>query len=61
LIILCNLENLNSEMIADGIEQKARLEKLNAIAKKQYGILQESESVREIERLEDNTSASDNK
>ncbi len=59
LIILCNLENLNSEMIADGIEQKARLEKLNAIAKKQYGILQESESVREIERLEDNTSASD--
>ena len=35
LVILSNLENLNSEMIAEGIEQKIRLEKLNLIAKKQ--------------------------
>ena len=33
LVILSNLENLNSEMIAEGIEQKIRLEKLNSIAK----------------------------
>ena len=29
LVILSNLENLNSEMIAQGIEQKTRLERLN--------------------------------
>ena len=44
LVILSNLENLNSEMIAEGIEQKIRLEKLNIIAKKQYSILQDSKN-----------------
>ena len=48
LVILSNLENLNSEMIAQGIEQKIRLEKLNEIAKKQYSILQDSEGIRNI-------------
>ena len=33
LLILYNLENLNSEMIAQEIEQKIRLERLNTIAK----------------------------
>lgn len=32
------LENLNAEMIEQGIEPKTRLEKLNKIAKKQYDI-----------------------
>ena len=32
-VILSNLENLNSEMIAEGIEQNIRLEKPNSIAK----------------------------
>ena len=36
LVILSNLENLNAEMIEQGLEQKKRLERLNAIAKKQY-------------------------
>ena len=54
LVILSNLENLNSEMIAQGIEQKVRLEKLNAIAKKQYNILQDSKGIRKIEMI-DNT------
>ena len=53
LVILSNLENLNSQMIAEGIEQKARLEKLNAIAKKQYNILQDSKGIKKIEALED--------
>ena len=48
LIILSNLENLNSEMISEGIEQKARLEKLNAIAKKQYNILQNNYNIKDI-------------
>lgn len=54
LIILSNLENLNSEMIAEGIDQKIRLEKLNVIAKKQYNILQNSNSVNKIEMLDTN-------
>lgn len=53
LIILSNLENLNAEMIERGIEQKARLESLNKIAKKQYTILQDSSSIKRIEMLDD--------
>ena len=53
LVILINLENLNSEMIAEGIEQKIRLEKLNTIAKKQYNILQDSNGIKKIEALDD--------
>lgn len=51
LVILSNLENLNSQMIADGIEQKIRLEKLNAIAKKQYNILQDSSNLKRLEEI----------
>lgn len=53
LVILSNLENLNAEMIERGIEQKARLENLNKIAKKQYNILQDSNSIKRIEGLDD--------
>ena len=53
LVILSNLENLNSEMISEGIDQKIRLEKLNAIAKKQYNILQNSNGIKKIEMLDD--------
>lgn len=54
LVILSNLENLNSEMIAEGIEQKIRLEKLNVIAKKQYSILQDNKGIKKIEVLNNN-------
>ena len=54
LVILSNLENLNSEMIAQGIPQNVRLEKLNAIAKKQYNILQDSTGIKKVEMI-DNT------
>lgn len=56
LVILSNLENLNSEMIEDGIEQSKRLERLNKIAKKQYDVLQNSSSIKKIETLENNQS-----
>lgn len=56
LIILSNLENLNSEMVAQGLEQKTRLESLNKIAKKQYNILQDSNSIKKIEMLDDESS-----
>lgn len=56
LVILSNLENLNSEMISQGIEQKVRLERLNNIAKKQYSILQDSKGIRKIEMLDNKKS-----
>ena len=46
LVILVNLENLNAEMIERGIPQKERLEDLNKTAKKQYNILQDSNSIK---------------
>ena len=54
LVILSNLENLNSELIAQGIEQKTRLERLNEIAKKQYNILQDSKGIKKLEGLDNN-------
>ena len=39
LVILSNLENLNAEMIKDGIPQTDRIIKLNDIAKKQLDLL----------------------
>ena len=54
LVILSNLENLNSEMIAQGIEQKTRLERLNEIAKKQYNILQDTKGIKKLEGLDNN-------
>lgn len=53
LVILSNLENLNAEMIEQGLEQSKRLERLNAIAKKQYLTLQGSNSLKKIETLDD--------
>lgn len=53
LVILSNLENLNAEMINQGIEQGKRLERLNQIAKKQFEILQDSNGIKRIENLED--------
>ena len=53
LVILSNLENINSEMISLGIEQSVRIERLNKIARKQYDILQESKGIKKIEMLND--------
>lgn len=54
LVILSNLENLNSEMISQGIEQKTRLERLNLIAKRQYDILQDNNGIKKNEMLDNN-------
>lgn len=53
LIILVNLENLNAQMIKEGLEPKDRLEKLNNIAKEQYAILKNSNSIKKIEMIDD--------
>lgn len=52
LVILINLENLNAEMINQGIEQSKRLERLNEVAKKQFAILQDNKGIKKIECLE---------
>ena len=52
LVILVNLENLNAEMIEQGIEQSKRLDRLNQIAKKQFDILQETAGIKKIENLD---------
>jgi len=52
LVILVNLENLNAEMINQGIPQNKRLERLNEIAKKQFDILQHTSGIRKIESLD---------
>ena len=53
LVILSNLENINSELIAEGIEPKIRLVKLNEIAKRQYEILQDNKGIKRIEMIDD--------
>ena len=52
LVILVNLENLNAEMIEQGVEQSKRLERLNQIAKKQFDILQGTAGIKKIENLD---------
>ena len=53
LVILSNLENLNAEMIEQGLEQSKRLERLNIIAQKQYLTLQGNSGIKNIENLDD--------
>ncbi len=51
LLILCNLENTNAELINDGISQKERLIKLNNSAIRQMKILANDKSIKELENL----------
>ena len=51
LLILCNLENTNAELINDGIPQKERLIKLNNSAIRQMKILENDKSLKELENL----------
>ena len=52
LVILVNLENINAELIEQGLEQSQRLVRLNQIAKKQLDILQGNAGIKKIEKLE---------
>ena len=52
LVILINLENLNANMIEQGIKQNERLSKLNDIAKKQFNILENSKGIKKNRRIE---------
>lgn len=52
LVILSNLENLNAELIKEGISQKERLIKLNESAKRQVEILKDNKGLEELEKLQ---------
>ena len=45
LVVLVNLENLNADMISDGISQSKRLEKLNNTARKQLELLKNNNNI----------------
>jgi len=51
LVVLINLENLNAEMITDGIDQKTRIEKLNNTARRQIEILSGSSGIKRLEKM----------
>ena len=53
LVVLANLENLNAEMITNGICQSERIIKLNNIAKRQLELLKNSNSVRRLEKMDE--------
>lgn len=54
LLILCNLENTNVELINDNIPQKERLVKLNNSAIRQMQILKNDKSIKKLETLNKN-------
>ena len=54
LVILINLENLNAELINQGMEQSKRLERLNEIAKKQLDTLKDNAGIKKIEKMDNN-------
>ncbi len=55
LVVLANLENLNAEMITNGLSQSERLVKLNNTAKKQLQLLKNSSSIRRLEKIDEKT------
>ena len=52
LVILSNLEVLNSNMIENGISQEERLEKLNNVAIKELQLLSNDKNIVGINKIE---------
>ena len=52
LVVLVNLENLNADMISEGIPQSKRLEKLNNTARKQLKLLKNNNNIKKIEEID---------
>ena len=52
LVVLVNLENLNADMISEGISQSKRLEKLNNTARKQLELLKNNNKIKNIEDID---------
>jgi len=56
LVVLSNLENLNAEMITDGLSQNERIVKLNNTAKKQLELLKNNSSIKRLEKMDNKIS-----
>ena len=52
LVVLVNLENLNADMISEGISQSKRLEKLNHTARKQLELLKNNNNIKIIKSVD---------
>ncbi len=52
LVVLVNLENLNADMISEGISQSKRLEKLNHTARKQLELLKNNNNIKRIKSVD---------
>ena len=52
LVVLANLENLNAEMITNGISQRDRLIKLNNTANKQLKLLKDNSGIKRLEKMD---------
>ena len=52
MVVLVNLENLNADMISEGISQSKRLEKLNNTARKQLELLKNNNNIKNIENID---------
>lgn len=52
LVVLSNLEALNANMIDNGINQSERLERLNAIARKELNILSNDKNIVGIQEMD---------
>ena len=52
LVVLSNLENLNADMITDGLSQSERIIKLNNTAKKQLELLKNNNSIKRLEKID---------
>ena len=52
LVILSNLENINSELIELGMTQSERLIRLNKVAKKQMKLLKKNNSIKNLDYIE---------
>lgn len=55
LIILNNLETINSELVKMGLNQFDRLIKLNESAQKQMEILKNNKNIKDIEKIQNNS------
>lgn len=60
LVILSNLENINAELINEGILQSERLIKLNESARRQMKLLQNNKNIHELEKLQDKANSEKN-
>lgn len=51
LVILNNMQNMNANMIKEGLRQSERLVRLNELAKEQMRLFQDNENIRKLEAL----------